>query len=694
MRNMLLLSWLLLPLCFGVHGTQAGTHCVDHPSGAHPLVRVIDGDTIQIGMAGRLPLPLADHLGLRLLGVDTPEVLHANCPAERDKGLLATRFVEDLLGNTPPEDMGVRICGWDKYAPGDFGRGDFRLTQVSGPPAGGCSVTCSSGGRDTETGGIISPPPCPPCCWPAVSVSRTPAMAASLRGADDRPSLYLSLIPATMRCDAPGAMLRLPRRADDLVVVDTEAFLSAGDANPMATLLCHRLCPGRGLTSAFQVLLQVLGSEAVRAWDGGHPGSPGSSRLFVFQARLAAAVPPDVKPVALQLVLADDEAENAEEEEDEEVTQVKVAVQRWSQNRLPDLRSATLEIVCHDFRSGGIHGSTVVVAMDASTSPPPPPHVPVHEWCLTHSSRSHTVMPPRVRTRSGMLRPLSVARWERFFHDETDADACHAEWFMHDSGPLAADAWDREEYGAFNILYNPQSGQVRKEDQATFPVFFFLLPSLSCLPGSGPCSHGFPCDPSQEWLWIVCHTEAHENTEAPRGCCRPAERHLRPLPRAAQVSSSQRNLPSSAEELVDVLERWLSDTRSEAAIQWDANRLLRVQRTLDNLHASRDPAVRLHTGDVPFHGVHPTKEVLASLVPPALRLNVARFVPAYRPSFLGCPAQALPGTPSPVSRPVSISTTTQKIKYGWSSLSLSLTSLSVAYRLSYQHLLALAMVDA
>lgn len=54
-------------------------------------VRVIDGDTIVIG--GET---------IRILNIDTPEIRHAQCDAERRLGLVAKRRLEVLLSFGPP----------------------------------------------------------------------------------------------------------------------------------------------------------------------------------------------------------------------------------------------------------------------------------------------------------------------------------------------------------------------------------------------------------------------------------------------------------------------------------------------------------------------------------------------------------------------------------------------------------------
>jgi endonuclease YncB( thermonuclease family) len=54
-------------------------------------IRVIDGDTVAIGAET-----------IRILNIDTPEIRHAQCDAERRLGLVAKRRLEVLLSVGPP----------------------------------------------------------------------------------------------------------------------------------------------------------------------------------------------------------------------------------------------------------------------------------------------------------------------------------------------------------------------------------------------------------------------------------------------------------------------------------------------------------------------------------------------------------------------------------------------------------------
>lgn len=54
-------------------------------------IRVIDGDTVVIGAET-----------IRILNIDTPEIRHAQCDAERRLGLVAKHRLEVLLSAGPP----------------------------------------------------------------------------------------------------------------------------------------------------------------------------------------------------------------------------------------------------------------------------------------------------------------------------------------------------------------------------------------------------------------------------------------------------------------------------------------------------------------------------------------------------------------------------------------------------------------
>lgn len=77
---------------------------------AGEAVSVVDGDTVDV--AGRR---------YRLVGHDTPEIFHARCPAERDRGIAAAARLLALLRSG--EVAIERVDGREKW-----GRGLARLT--------------------------------------------------------------------------------------------------------------------------------------------------------------------------------------------------------------------------------------------------------------------------------------------------------------------------------------------------------------------------------------------------------------------------------------------------------------------------------------------------------------------------------------------------------------------------------------
>lgn len=77
------------------------------------VIRVIDGDTIVIE-ARFLPPELKQQLGIRVLGIDTPEKGHrAKCPAEAALAEKASAYTKDLIASGQPVE--IDIAGWDKY---------------------------------------------------------------------------------------------------------------------------------------------------------------------------------------------------------------------------------------------------------------------------------------------------------------------------------------------------------------------------------------------------------------------------------------------------------------------------------------------------------------------------------------------------------------------------------------------------
>jgi endonuclease YncB( thermonuclease family) len=77
-----------------------------------PVVRVVDGDTIQTKIAV-LPYPL-DTIKIRILNIDTPEKGYlAKCEKEAQLGILATKKMVELVG--PYKEMTLKNFKYDKY---------------------------------------------------------------------------------------------------------------------------------------------------------------------------------------------------------------------------------------------------------------------------------------------------------------------------------------------------------------------------------------------------------------------------------------------------------------------------------------------------------------------------------------------------------------------------------------------------
>lgn len=77
------------------------------------ILKVIDGDTLIIE-APYLPKELGNTVGIRILGVDTPEKApRAKCEAEAEKGAAATEFTKRLVANARTKT--IILKSWDKY---------------------------------------------------------------------------------------------------------------------------------------------------------------------------------------------------------------------------------------------------------------------------------------------------------------------------------------------------------------------------------------------------------------------------------------------------------------------------------------------------------------------------------------------------------------------------------------------------
>jgi micrococcal nuclease len=81
------------------------------------VVRVYDGDTITVNLPGQLDV-FGKNLGVRIGGIDTPEMVSrcataAERQTERDKALLAKRFVEDKIASS--KEIVLKNLDRDKY---------------------------------------------------------------------------------------------------------------------------------------------------------------------------------------------------------------------------------------------------------------------------------------------------------------------------------------------------------------------------------------------------------------------------------------------------------------------------------------------------------------------------------------------------------------------------------------------------
>jgi endonuclease YncB( thermonuclease family) len=77
------------------------------------VIKVIDGDTVKFEV-GFLPKELGSTLGVRQLGIDTPEKApRAKCEKEAELGKKATEFTKAAVSSAKSID--VQVKEWDKY---------------------------------------------------------------------------------------------------------------------------------------------------------------------------------------------------------------------------------------------------------------------------------------------------------------------------------------------------------------------------------------------------------------------------------------------------------------------------------------------------------------------------------------------------------------------------------------------------
>ena len=77
-----------------------------------PVVRVIDGDTVQVDASADMPPELAS-IRVRLRDVDTPETWKPKCERERRAGNAATAFVKQRIASAGR--VLVRDPTWGKW---------------------------------------------------------------------------------------------------------------------------------------------------------------------------------------------------------------------------------------------------------------------------------------------------------------------------------------------------------------------------------------------------------------------------------------------------------------------------------------------------------------------------------------------------------------------------------------------------
>jgi len=106
-----------------------GQFTFDPNLGKYRVVRVIDGDTLEI-TAPNLPKELGDKLSLRVRGVDTPE-MNGKCDKETQKAEEAKQFVEKTLEGA--STVVVLVEKWGKFGGrviGDVLINEQRLSKI------------------------------------------------------------------------------------------------------------------------------------------------------------------------------------------------------------------------------------------------------------------------------------------------------------------------------------------------------------------------------------------------------------------------------------------------------------------------------------------------------------------------------------------------------------------------------------
>lgn len=75
------------------------------------VIRVIDGDTFEVKIDLGFHISIVEKI--RLYGVDTPEI-RTRSKSEKEKGLEAKKFVEDVFNNSST-NLKIKSYGRDKY---------------------------------------------------------------------------------------------------------------------------------------------------------------------------------------------------------------------------------------------------------------------------------------------------------------------------------------------------------------------------------------------------------------------------------------------------------------------------------------------------------------------------------------------------------------------------------------------------
>ena len=101
--------WCLTMIFAATYAVAADAVAADY---TWPVVRVVDGDTVQVDASADMPPELAS-IRVRLRGADTPETWRPKCDSERKAGRAATAFVKRRIAEA--ERIVVRDPEWGKF---------------------------------------------------------------------------------------------------------------------------------------------------------------------------------------------------------------------------------------------------------------------------------------------------------------------------------------------------------------------------------------------------------------------------------------------------------------------------------------------------------------------------------------------------------------------------------------------------